>query len=50
MEELLPVIIMSESFFAGLTDACMGRSGESLYWLSAAVFNLAVIFLVPGGK
>jgi len=50
MAKLLPIIIMSESFLAGMIYACTGKMGESIYWLSAGALNLAVISLIPGGK
>ena len=50
MAKLLPIIIMLESFSAGMIYASTGKMGESIYWLSAAALNFAVVFLIPGGK
>ena len=50
MEKLLPVVIMAESFLAGMIYLAVGKPGESVYWLAAGFLNLAVIFLIPGSK
>jgi len=42
--DLLPVIIMAESFLASIPLFISGRYGSGLYWLSAGLLNLAVIF------
>jgi len=50
MDKLFPIIIMSESFVAGLIYLLTGKPGASLYWFAAGLLNLAVIFLIPGEK
>jgi len=44
--DILPVIIMIESFFAALPLAVSGRWGSALYWFSAGLLNFSVIFLI----
>lgn len=43
---VLPAVIMAESFAAAALLAWAGRWGSALYWFSAGTLNLAVIFLV----
>lgn len=43
---LLPIIIMAESFLAAIPLFMAGRYGSALYWLAAGLLNFAVIFLV----
>jgi len=43
---ILPVIIMAESFAASIPLLICGRWGSGLYWFSAGLLNLAVIFLI----
>lgn len=44
--DLLPVVIMIESFLAAVPLAWAGRWGSALYWTAAGLLNLAVIFLI----
>ena len=44
--DLLPVIIMAESFAASVLLFIGGRFGSGLYWLAASLLNFAVIFCV----
>jgi len=44
--DLLPVIIMVESFLAAVPLVLAGRFGSALYWTAAGLLNLAVIFLI----
>lgn len=44
----LPVIIMAESFLACIPYFIARQWGYAIYWLSAGLLNLAVIFLIPG--
>lgn len=41
---ILPVIIMVESFAASIPLFICGRWGSGLYWFSAGLLNMAVIF------
>ncbi len=41
---ILPVIIMVESFAASIPLACTGRWGSALYWFAAGLLNGAVIY------
>lgn len=41
---ILPVIIMVESFAAGIGALLFQRWGSGCYWLAAGLLNLAVIF------
>jgi len=43
---ILPIIIMLESFAAAVPLLICRRWGSGLYWLSAGLLNLAVIFLI----
>jgi len=43
---LLPAIIMLESFAAAVPLAIAGRWGSALYWFSAGLLNFAVVFLI----
>lgn len=43
---LLPIIIMIESFIASIPLFICGRYGSALYWLSAGLLNMAVIFFI----
>ena len=43
---LLPIIIMAESFIASIPLAIQGRWGSALYWFSAGLLNFSVIFLI----
>ena len=47
---ILPTIIMLESFAAGLIYIAIWKPGPALYWIAAGFLNLAVIYLIPGGK
>lgn len=42
--DMLPVIIMAESFLAVVPLAICGRYGSALYWFAAGLLNFAVIF------
>jgi len=44
---ILPMLIMVESFIACIPLFYYGKYGSAIYWLSAAFLNLAVIFLIP---
>lgn len=44
--QILPIIIMIESIFAGGYLIIQGKAGSGLYWLSAGVLNFSVIFLI----
>ncbi len=49
MEKLLnvlPIIIMAESFLASIPLFIYGKYGSALYWFSAGLLNLSVIFLI----
>jgi len=41
---VLPIIIMAESFLASIPLLIYGRYGSGLYWFAAGLLNLAVIF------
>ncbi len=43
---VLPIIIMVESFAASIPLAIYGKWGSALYWFSAGLLNIAVIFCV----
>lgn len=47
IERILPTIIMIEMFLASIPYFVNGKYGSGLYWLSAALINLAVIYLMP---
>ena len=42
--DVLPVIIMVESFLAAVPLAFYHRYGSALYWFAAGLLNLAVIY------
>lgn len=42
--DVLPIIIMVESFCASVPLAIFGRYGSALYWFAAGALNAAVIF------
>lgn len=42
----LPIIIMIESFIAAIPLAIQQRWGSALYWFSAGLLNLSVIFFI----
>lgn len=44
--QILPMIIMIESLFAGGYLIFQGKTGSGIYWLSAGVLNFSVIFLI----
>lgn len=44
--DVLPIIIMIESFCASIPLAIYGRWGSALYWFSAGLLNFAVIFCI----
>jgi len=44
--DILPTIIMLESFFAGGLLFIGGRFGSAIYWMSAGLLNLSVVFLI----
>ncbi|MBT7630982.1 MAG: hypothetical protein HN597_14955 [Desulfobacula sp.] len=46
----LPLIIMTESFTAGIIYSFAGKPGQAIYWFAAGVLNFAVIFLIPGER
>jgi hypothetical protein len=43
---LLPYIILVESFLAGMILLYYQRYGSAMYWLSAGFLNLAVIVFI----
>ncbi len=43
---VLPIIIMAESFAASVPLFVYGRFGSAIYWFSAGLLNFAVIFCV----
>lgn len=44
--QILPMVIMAESFLASIPLAVCGKYGSAMYWFAAGCLNLAVIFLV----
>ena len=42
--DLLPTIIMLESFAASIPLMCAGRWGSAAYWFAAGLLNWAVIY------
>ena len=44
--QILPLIIMVESFLASIPLAISGKWGSSLYWFAAGILNFSVIFLI----
>jgi hypothetical protein len=42
----LPVIILVESYLAGVVYMYYKMWGSALYWISAGTINLAVIFFI----
>jgi len=43
---VLPIIIMAESYLASIVLAVGGRWGSALYWFAAGLLNMAVIFFI----
>ena len=43
---ILPIVIMIEMFAASIPLFYYKRWGSGLYWLSAGLLNVAVIFLI----
>jgi len=43
---VLPIIIMIESFVASASLCYCHRYGSALYWFAAGLLNLAVIFCI----
>lgn len=46
---ILPIIIMLESFAASIPLFMCRQWGSGLYWFAAGLLNFAVIFLVKNG-
>lgn len=44
--DVLPTIIMVESFLACIPYFVIGKYGSGLYWLSAGMLNMSVIYLI----
>jgi len=44
--DVLPIIIMVESFVASIPLAIKGQYGSALYWFAAGALNFSVIFLI----
>lgn len=44
--QLLPVLIMIESFLAGGYLTVTGKIGSGMYWIAAGLLNFSVIFLI----
>jgi len=44
--DVLPIIIMVESFLASALLLVYGRWGTGIYWLSAGLLNFSIIFLI----
>jgi len=42
--DILPIIIMIESFAASVPLFIYGRYGSAIYWFAAGLLNFAVIF------
>jgi len=43
---ILPIVIMVESFAAAVPLMVYGRWGSGLYWFAAGLLNFAVIFCI----
>jgi hypothetical protein len=43
---LLPTVIMIESFLAGIVYLYYEKYGSSIYWFAAGLLNLSVIYLM----
>ena len=48
MRDLLPIVIMLESFGASLVYIIRDQPVAALYWLSGGLITLAVILMVKG--
>ena len=46
MREILPTVIMCESFAAGFVYLLCGEWGRAVYWIAAGLLNLAVVYLI----
>ena len=44
--DILPIVIMVESFAAAIPLAVGGRYGSALYWFAAGLLNFSVIYLI----
>jgi len=43
---ILPTVIVIESILASIIYAAGGKFGSALYWISAALLNISVIWLI----
>jgi hypothetical protein len=46
MDNILPMIIIIESFLAGVIYLFFNKWGSAVYWLSAATINFAAYYLI----
>ena len=46
IENILPVLIMIESFLASIILVVSHKYGSALYWGAAGLLNMSVIFLI----
>jgi hypothetical protein len=46
MESILPIIVIVESFLAGIVYLFFGKWGSAVYWLSAGTINFAALYLI----
>jgi len=44
--DVLPIIIMVESFAASIPLFIYGKYGSAIYWFAAGLLNFSVIFLM----
>jgi len=44
--QILPLLIMLESFLAAVPLAIAGRWGPAVYWFAAGLLNFSVIFMM----
>ncbi|MHA2343509.1 MAG: hypothetical protein ACXADW_16705 [Candidatus Hodarchaeales archaeon] len=44
--DILPIIIIVESFLASIPLAIYGRWGSALYWFSCGLIGTAVVFVI----
>lgn len=46
IEAILPILIITESFLAGIVYLIFQKWGSGIYWLSAGTINMAAYYLI----
>lgn len=46
MDAILPILVIAESFAAGIIYLFAAKFGSAIYWLAAGTINLAALYLI----